>query len=100
MKSVVGYRALIFSVAGAIIVQVITFGFLWGSLTTTVNAHTVSVGHLEVVTTDNTRNIDKILAKFDLIEFIQGKQGIRGERGIQGSQGVQGDQGVAGVPGR
>lgn len=38
-------------------------------------------------TTDNTRNIDKILAKFELIQVIQGAKGDRGYQGVRGEKG-------------
>jgi len=63
-----GMKAMLGTIVVAIAVQVGTFLFLWGSLTTTVNKNTEFVwGELKMQTTENTRNIDKILSKFEMI---------------------------------
>ena len=63
-----GMRVAISTIVIAIVLQVGTFLYLWGSLTTTVKNNTAYVwGDLRVQTTENTRNIDKILAKFEII---------------------------------
>ena len=69
MKSTKGIRATLFTMSLAIIVQVVTFSFLWGSLTTTVTKNTDQLWNKTIPIVDqNTRDIDKILGKLDFIE--------------------------------
>ena len=79
-----GLKATVFTVAVAIAVQVCSFLYLWGSLTTTVNQHTKVLSDTAPIITENTRNIDKILAKFELIQVIRGGQGPVGATGAAG----------------
>ena len=63
-----GMRTAISTIVIAIVIQVGTFLYLWGSLTTTVKNNTSYVwGDLRIQTTENTRNIDKILSKFEIV---------------------------------
>jgi hypothetical protein len=77
-----GLKATVFTVAIAVLIQVGTFLFLWGSLTTTVKNNTDQLWNKTIPTvTENTRNIDKILGKFELISVIRGQKGETGEAG-------------------
>ena len=59
------------SVTVAIVFQVITFGFLWGSLTNTVNKNTDYLwGTVTKNTTENTRNIDRLIVKLEGVKII------------------------------
>lgn len=51
-----GLKATMFTLAVAIAIQVGTFLFLWGGLTTTVQSH--------------TKDIDKILTKLDKVKMV------------------------------
>jgi len=64
MSEVKGFKATLFTIALAILIQVITFAFLWGGLTTTVKSHNI--------------NINKILTKLDNVKIVY----ARGEQGI------------------
>jgi hypothetical protein len=91
IDSTKGFRVTLFSMAIVIVLQVGTFLFLWGSLTTTVTQNTEHIWKtLTPSTVENTRNIDKILAKFELIQVFRGLQGEQGLQGLQGLQGIQG----------
>ena len=71
----------------AIVCQVVTFGFLWGTLTATVTKNTEYLwGDIAQSTKENTRNLDRLMAKLEDIKFIA----IRGETGLQGIQGIPG----------
>lgn len=62
METTKGFKATITTVSVAIVIQVATFLFLWGSLTTTVKANGEYMWkNLAPATLENTRNIDKIL---------------------------------------
>ena len=74
MQSVKGFRTTLAAVSIAIFVQVATFLFLWGGLTTTVKANGEYLWkEISPRTTENTRNIDKILTK---LEIMLDKRGI------------------------
>jgi hypothetical protein len=82
IDSIKGFKIVLFSMAGTIILQVITFAFLWGCLTTTVSSNTEHLWkNITPRVEANTANIDKILGKFELIKVIQGIQGEKGEKG-------------------
>lgn len=68
IESTKGFKATLFTISIAIVIQVASFLFLWGSLTTTVKSNTEYLWHdISPKTLENTRNIDKILAKMELI---------------------------------
>ena len=91
MESSKGIRASIVTIAIAIIIQVVTFAFLWGQIITTVNNDNKQVWSiLTPITYQNKENIDKILAKLDLIKVIVGAQGIQGATGATGARGNDG----------
>jgi len=55
----------------AIIIQIVTFGFLWGQLTTVVEKNTDYLwGDVTPTLRENTRNIDRILSKLDAIKVV------------------------------
>lgn len=56
MENTKGYKATLFSLALVMLVQVGTFLFLWGGLTTTVK--------------NNTEDINTILTKFDKVKIV------------------------------
>ena len=71
MESIKGFKATLTTISIAIIIQVATFLFLWGGLTTTVKVNTEYLWKdLTPRTVENTRNIDKILTR---LEYIIGK---------------------------
>ena len=85
MDSIKGFRITLASIVVAIVAQIITFGFLWGAMTTTVNSDNKQIWTLLTPTAmENQRNIDKILAKFELISVIQGARGATGAAGAAG----------------
>ena len=76
-----GLRTLLGGIVVAIILQVGTFIFLWGSLTTTVK--------------DHTKHIDEICNTLKNVKVIG--YAIAGEKG---EQGIKGDIGLQGIPGK
>ena len=67
-----GFKKTLFTIAIAISVQVCTFLYLWGGLSTTVTKNTDFIwNELGPKATENTRNIDRILTK---LEYIVDKQ--------------------------
>lgn len=76
MNNFKGVKITLFTIAITILLQVGTFLYLYGGLTTTVNMH--------------DKNIDKILTKLDDIKFI----GVVGAQGIQGIQGERGQSSI------
>jgi hypothetical protein len=88
MQATKGLKSSIFLIALAIITQVAAFLFMWGGLTERVNKNTDQVWEKNTpCIMDNTRNIDKILAKMDTIKEIKGIQGERGLQGVAGKDG-------------
>ena len=74
MESIKGFKTTLTTISVAIIIQVATFLFLWGGLTTTVKANGEYLWkEISPRTTENTRNIDKILTK---LEIMLEKRGI------------------------
>lgn len=68
METTKGFKATLFTISLAIIIQVATFLYLWGGLTTTVKRNTEYLWNdLSPRTVDNTRNIDKILTRLEYI---------------------------------
>ena len=67
VESTKGFKPTLFTIAIAIVIQVSTFLFLWGSLTTTVKENTGDIRELGPRSFENTRNIDRILTKLDYI---------------------------------
>ena len=68
MVSIKGFRANLTAIIVTIVVQVGTFLYLWGSLTTTVKTDTKYIwGELAPRTFQNTRDIDKILTRLEYI---------------------------------
>jgi hypothetical protein len=68
IKSMKNTNNLLCGILISIVLQVVTFAFLWGSLTTTVSKNTDYLWMtLSPQTAENTRNIDKILAKFEMV---------------------------------
>jgi len=68
MESIKGFKATLTTISFAIVIQVATFLFLWGGLTTTVKANTEYLWKdLTPRTVENTRNIDKILTKLEIL---------------------------------
>ena len=66
MQNTKGTKALQWTMAGVVIVQIGAFLVMWGGLTETVKKNTDQVWNRNTpAITDNTRNIDKILAKLD-----------------------------------
>ena len=66
MSEMKGFKATLFTIALAIIIQVGAFLYMWGGLTETVKKNTEHVWKTITPTmTEHTRNIDKILAKLD-----------------------------------
>lgn len=72
MDGMKGLKATLFTVSVAILIQVGTFIYLWGGLTTTVNTH--------------EKNIEKILSKLDTIKIVYA-EGAKGEKGDKGEPG-------------
>ena len=71
MNNTKGLKATLFTISITILLQVGTFLYLWGGLTTTVNKNTDYLWNdLSPKTLENTRNIDRILAKMDSIRFV------------------------------
>jgi len=63
-----GFKATLFTIALAIVIQVATFLFLWGSLTTTVKTNSDYMWNdIAPKTLENTRNIDRILTRLEYI---------------------------------
>jgi hypothetical protein len=88
MQATKGLKATLGMIGMAILLQVGTFLYLWGGLTKTVNDNTKQIWEKNTpCITDNTRNIDKILAKMDTIAEIRGYKGDKGEQGVQGIPG-------------
>ena len=56
MENTKGLKATLFTISLAILIQVATFLYLWGGLTTTVQSH--------------DKNIEKILSKLDSIKIV------------------------------
>jgi hypothetical protein len=68
IDSTKGMRPTITVIACSIVVQIISFAFMWGSLTATVKKNTEYLWtDLTPKTLDNTRNIDNILGKLSII---------------------------------
>ena len=66
MDSMKGFKTILGTISFAIVVQVMTFLFLWGSLTTTVKANDKYMWtELSPKTTENTRNIDRIMTRLE-----------------------------------
>jgi hypothetical protein len=71
MNSIKGFRTTLATMALAIVLQVGTFLFLWGGLTTTVNKNSDQIWNkLTPVAERNATNIEKILTKLDAIKFV------------------------------
>ena len=74
MENTKGFRAVLIAMVSTIIIQIVTFAFLWGGLTAVVAKNTDYLwSELTPTVKENTRNIDKILAKFDLLTVLQNK---------------------------
>jgi hypothetical protein len=94
MNSAKATQAVLISMGATMVLQIVTFAFLWGQLTTTVAKNTEYLWkEVAPKTMENTKNIDKILAKFELITVIQGSTGTTGPQGICGIQGEKGNDG-------
>ena len=77
MHSFNGMKTTMLTLSFAIVLQVGTFLFLWGGLSTTVKYH--------------DEMINKILAKLEVVKVIgYAVAGEKGERGIQGEKGEPG----------
>jgi hypothetical protein len=88
MATTKGLKSSIFLIAIAIVTQVAAFLFMWGGLTEKVNKDNDQIWEKNTpCITENTRNIDKILAKMDTIAEIRGYKGDKGEQGMQGLPG-------------
>ena len=75
MDATKGLKATLFTIAVAILIQVGTFLYLWGGLTNTVNKNTEHLWkEVTPCTTENTRNIDKILARIDTYKELKNMQ--------------------------
>lgn len=71
MQNSKGMKTLQWSMAGVVIIQVMAFLVMWGSLTTTVKKDTAQLWDRTIpMVTENTRNIDKILEKLQVIRII------------------------------
>lgn len=78
MSNLKGVNAMLFSLTIAIIVQVGTFLYLWGGLTEVVKKNTEYLwANVAPCTTENTRNIDKILTKLDMLEIFKIQKEIK-----------------------
>jgi hypothetical protein len=77
--SMKGFKTLFGTVVLAIVIQVGTFLFLWGGLIETVNKNTDQVWNKNTpCITENTRNIDKILAKLETANAFRTRE-VRAE---------------------
>ena len=93
MLSIKGFKTLMGSVILTIVLQVVAFSYLWGGLTQTVKYNSVQLwDKVTPAVQENTRNIDKILERLQVIKMI----GIIGEKGEQGFTGKKGDKGDKG----
>jgi hypothetical protein len=71
MNNFKGMKTMMGGVIVAILVQVGTFLYLWGSLTNTVNKNTNYLwGDITSSVKENTRTLDRLLAKFETIQVI------------------------------
>lgn len=91
MENSKGFKTTLFTIALAILIQVGTFLYLWGSLVTTVKVHDKEIVKQEA-------KIDRILDKLGSVKFVyaQGDKGDKGDRGERGQQGETGSQGIQG----
>lgn len=72
MDNTKGFKGTLFTIALAIVIQVASFLYLWGGLTTTVKATSDLLrDDIAPKTFENTRNIDRILTR---LEYIITKQ--------------------------
>lgn len=70
-------KTIMTGIVVTIIIQVGSFLFLWGSLTTTVKKNSEHIWQtITPQTTENTRNIDKILGKIELITVTKAHAGM------------------------
>jgi len=68
MESVKGFKTILATISIAIVIQVASFLFLWGGLTTTVKANGEYLWkEVSPRTFQNTRDIDKIMTKLEYI---------------------------------
>ena len=68
MENTKGVKTILYTMALTIVIQVGSFLYLWGGLTATVNKNTDYLwGTLSPQTMENTRNIDKILSKLEIV---------------------------------
>ena len=95
IDSMKGFRTTLFTIALAIVVQVVAFVYMWGGLTTTVSKNSDQIWcKLTPTAEKNQLNIEKILTRLDTIRFVYaGEKGNTGATGVQGIQGIQGIQG-------
>jgi hypothetical protein len=77
MQTTKGLKATLATISVAILLQVGTFLYLWGGLTATVKKNTEHIwNQLTPCTAENTRNIDKILAKMDTWKEMRESKGV------------------------
>jgi hypothetical protein len=71
MHNYKGVRTVLAGVVVAIILQVGTFLYLWGGLTNTVAKNSDYIwGEMTLSTRENTRNLDRLMAKLETIKII------------------------------
>jgi hypothetical protein len=71
MENTKGFKATLFAIALAILLQVGTFLFLWGDLTRTVKINTEQIWSKLTPTAEaNKTNIEKILTRLDSIKIV------------------------------
>jgi hypothetical protein len=94
MESMKGFKASIVTIAVAVVLQVCVALVIYGSLTSTVKQNTRQVWDIITPqTTENMRNIDKILGKLDSLQIVTvlgGQQGTPGKDGKDGKDGSGG----------
>lgn len=75
MESIKGFKATLFTIACAILIQVGTFLYLWGGLTTVVNRNDDDMRNkIAPSLVEHTRNIDRIMAKLDGCQLVYAKE--------------------------
>ncbi len=90
IESAKGLRTVLCGIVITILLQVGSFIYFWGTMTTTVNRNTDHIWKtLTPTVAENTKNIDRILGKLESVQII-GYVYAKGEQGIQGIQGIPG----------
>jgi len=95
MDSTKGVRFALITIAVSIALQVVTFAYLWGGLTRTVQKNTDYLwGEVTADMKQNTRSLDKLLAKLDGVRIVS-LVGNRGEKSDKDDKGEKVDTSLA-----